>query len=428
MKIISVVGARPNFMKVAPIYKAIYARRETIEVKSETIDVIEHCELNIEHLICHTGQHYDEKMSKVFFEELELPKPDFYLGVGGGSHAEQTARIMIEFEKVLIAEKPDLVIVVGDVNSTIACSLTAVKLGIKVAHVEAGLRSFDRGMPEEINRILTDSISDYLFVTEKSGIENLKKEGIPDSKVFFVGHVMIDSLIHYLPIVEEKIKEQNKKIKNDTSTPLSMTGRAQRGKRLAENEVKGTDFSPDKPGSKEPAKGFEMTSAESAERYILVTMHRPSNVDDKEKLSELLKMLNRLADKRKVIFPIHPRTKNNIEKFGLSIEISENLIITEPIGYLDFIGLVKNAEVILTDSGGIQEESTYLGVQCVTLRTSTERPITVEIGTNHLVGDNFEEAERVVNEILSGKRKERKIPDLWDGKAAERIVRIIVEG
>jgi len=383
MKIISVVGARPNFMKVAPIYRAIAQIK--IQKSKFKIDSTPYPLSPITHLICHTGQHYDEKMSKVFFEELELPKPDFYLGVGGGSHAEQTARIMIEFEKVLLAEKPDLVIVVGDVNSTIACSLTAVKMGIKVAHVEAGLRSFDRSMPEEINRILTDSISDYLFVTEKSGLENLRKEGIPDRKVFFVGHVMIDSLIHYLPIVEQSAKRL---VKSVTSMPYAL----------------------------------------SAKPYILVTMHRPSNVDDKEKLSELLKMLNRLAEKRKVVFPIHPRTRNNIEKFGLSIEISENLIITEPIGYLDFIGLVKNAEVILTDSGGIQEESTYLGVQCVTLRTSTERPITVEIGTNHLVGDDFEEAERVVNEILSGKKKIGKIPDLWDGKAAERIVKIIVDG
>lgn len=412
MKIISVVGARPNFMKIAPIYRAF-------NKYSESKSTISPLPSSINHLICHTGQHYDEKMSKVFFDELELPKPNFYLGVGGGSHAEQTAKIMIEFEKVLIAEKPDLVIVVGDVNSTIACSLTAVKLGIKVAHVEAGLRSFDRGMPEEINRILTDSISDYLFVTEKSGLENLKNEGIPDSKVFFVGHVMIDSLVHYLPKIEEmsKVKREMDRVNSSQSSVDNN----------AESVVKsdGKDFS---------GNAIEMTKNEyimhyelSAKPYILVTMHRPSNVDDKNKLEELLKMLNRIAEKRKVVFPIHPRTKNNLEKFGLSIEISENLIITEPIGYLNFIVLVKNAEVILTDSGGIQEESTYLGVQCVTLRTSTERPITVEIGTNHLVGDNFDEAERVVNEILNGKRKIGQIPELWDGKAAERIVRIIVE-
>jgi len=384
MKIISVVGARPNFMKIAPIYRA-FAQLP-----------ITNLQFTIEHLICHTGQHYDEKMSKVFFDELELPKPDFYLGIGGGSHAVQTAGIMIEFEKVLLEEKPDLVIVVGDVNSTIACSLTAVKLGIKVAHVEAGLRSFDRGMPEEINRILTDSISDYLFVTEKSGLANLEREGIDRSKIHFVGNVMIDSLIHYLPAVEEKDKGR---AQVDTSTSLGMTRQLEKA----------------------------MPSALGTERYILVTMHRPSNVDSEEKLIELLKMLNRIAEKHKIIFPIHPRTRNNIEKFELSSGLSENLIITEPIGYLDFIGLVKNAEVILTDSGGIQEESTYLGVQCVTLRTSTERPITIEIGTNHLVGDSFEEAERVVLEILSGQKKKGKIPELWDGNAAERIVKILVD-
>ena len=403
MKIISVVGARPNFMKVAPIVRAF----EQLKIQNS--------KFKIEHLICHTGQHYDEKMSKVFFEELELPKPDFYLGVGGGSHAEQTAKIMIEFEKVLIEEKPDLVIVVGDVNSTIACSLTAVKLGIKVAHVEAGLRSFDRSMPEEINRILTDSISDYLFVTEPSGMENLKNEGVDGSKVFYVGHVMIDSLTYYLPKISKMLDVRSEKLKEIASMQSAVDSMQTENKKKIQKGDSGSESG--------------MTTTKnylSATPYILVTMHRPSNVDFKDKLEELLKMLNRLAEKRKVIFPIHPRTKNNIEKFNLSIEFSDNLIFTEPIGYLDFISLVKNAEVILTDSGGIQEESTYLGVQCVTLRRTTERPITVEIGTNHLVGDDFAEAERVVNEILAGKKKIGKIPDLWDGKAAERIVEILV--
>jgi UDP-N-acetylglucosamine 2-epimerase (non-hydrolysing) len=373
MKIISVVGARPNFMKIAPIYRAF----KQLNSKNSKLD--------IQHLVCHTGQHYDEKMSKVFFKELELPKPDFYLGVGGGSHAEQTAKIMMEFEKVLISERPDLVIVVGDVNSTIACSLTAVKLNIKVAHVEAGLRSFDRNMPEEINRILTDSISDYLFVTEESGLENLKNEGIPNSKVFFVGHVMIDSLVHYLPKVVQKAEY----------------------KELSDREKNTKPYLVD------------------TEPYILVTMHRPSNVDYKEKLSDLFDMLNRLAKKRKIIFPVHPRTKQNIKNFGLINTTHKDLMLTDPIGYLDFISLIKNAEVILTDSGGIQEESTYLGVQCVTLRTSTERPITVQIGTNHLVGDDFIKAERVVEEILKGKYKIGKIPELWDGKASKRIADIL---
>ena len=364
MKILSVVGARPNFMKVAPIHWVVQ-KYNTQNPAS-----------GINHQVCHTGQHYDEKMSKIFFKDLELPQPAYYLGVGSGSHAEQTAKIMIEFEKVLLKEKPDLVIVVGDVNSTIACSLTAVKLGIKVAHVEAGLRSFDRKMPEEINRILTDSISDCLFVTEQSGLDNLKLEGVADSKVHFVGNVMIDSLIKYLP------KTETSKICNH----------------------------------------FDLQK----NNYVLVTMHRPSNVDAPDKLKTLIEMLNRLAIRKKVLFPVHPRTKKNIERFGLEEDISEKLIITDPVGYIDFISLIEHAELILTDSGGIQEESTWLGVQCITLRTSTERPITIEIGTNHLVGDDFEKAENTALSILSGNKKIGKIPKLWDGHAAERIVEILV--
>jgi len=367
MKIISVVGARPNFMKVAPIHLAIIKHNNKVDESNSGKKII--------HKICHTGQHYDEKMSKVFFDELELPKPDFYLGVGGGTHAQQTANIMIEFEKVLVTEKPDLVIVVGDVNSTIACSLTACKLNIKIAHVEAGLRSFDRVMPEEINRILTDSISDYLFVTEKSGMENLKHEGVDDSKIHFVGHVMIDSLINFLP-------------KADKSNILSK-------------------FSLEK------------------NNYILVTMHRPSNVDVEQRLSDLIDMLNRLATHKKIVFPIHPRTKKNIESFGINRKVNSNIIFTEPVGYIDFIRLMKDAKLILTDSGGIQEESTFMGLQCVTLRTTTERPVTVDIGTNHLVGDDFNSAEMVAMQILSGLNKQGEIPDLWDGKAAERIVQIL---
>jgi len=378
MKIISVVGARPNFMKIAPIYRVLEEKRKNLAVKNNSDKTITFYQPpTIIHKICHTGQHYDDQMSRVFFEELGLPKPDFYLGVGSGSHAEQTARIIIKFEKVLLKQEPDLVIVVGDVNSTIACSLTAVKLGVKVAHVEAGLRSFDRSMPEEINRILTDSISDYLFVTEKSGVDNLKHEGIPDNKIHFVGHVMIDNLLHYLPIAE------NSNI----------------------------------------LKRFKLNKSD----YILVTLHRPGNVDFREKLEEIINLLNRLSEKKKVILPIHPRTRKNICEFGLDKKISENIIITDPIGYIDFIKLTKNAQLIITDSGGIQEESTYLGVQCITLRTSTERPITVEIGTNHLVGDDFKEAERVVNEILTGKKKTGSIPELWDGKAANRIVDILIK-
>jgi len=359
-KIISVVGARPNFMKVAPIHRAFQKYSDKIQ-----------------HLICHTGQHYDEKMSKVFFDDLELPKPDFYLGVGSGSHAEQTAKVMMEFEKVLLAEKPDMILVVGDVNSTIACSLTAAKLHIKVVHVEAGLRSFDRKMPEEVNRVLTDAISDYLFVTEKSGLENLKHEGVDDSKVFFVGNVMIDSLAYYLD-------------KTNGRTILS---------------------------------DFGLTP----QNYLLVTLHRPSNVDSKEQLTKLIGMLERLSEKRKVIFPIHPRTRKNLSDYNLLNDNNDNLILTDPIGYIDFLTLTKNAELILTDSGGIQEESTYLGVQCITLRTSTERPITVEVGTNQLLGNDLNKAEQTALDILSGKKKEGKIPELWDGKAAERIAAILAE-
>jgi UDP-N-acetylglucosamine 2-epimerase (non-hydrolysing) len=365
LRIISVVGARPNFMKVAPLHKAF-----------KKLSVV-NSQWSVNHLICHTGQHYDEKMSKVFFDELELPKPDFYLGVGSGSHAEQTAKVMIEFEKILIQEKPDLVIVVGDVNSTIACSLAAVKLNIKVAHVEAGLRSFDNKMPEEINRVLTDTISDFLFVTEKSGVDNLRSSGVSTGKVFFVGNCMIDSLIHYLP-------------KIDKSTILE-------------------------------------TYSLQPTAYLLVTLHRPSNVDDEQSLKKVIVMLNHLSEKRKIVFPIHPRTRANIKSFGLESLLNANVILTDPIGYLDFISLVKNCELVITDSGGIQEESTYLGVQCLTLRDNTERPVTVEVGTNHLIGTDFKKAELAALEILSGKKKIGKIPELWDGKAAERIVKILIE-
>ena len=345
-------------MKIAPIHRAFQKYKEEIK-----------------HLICHTGQHYDEKMSKIFFDDLELPKPDFYLGVGSGSHAAQTSAIMIGFEKVLLKENPDLIIVVGDVNSTIACSLTASKLHITTVHIEAGLRSFDRKMPEEINRILTDTIAEYLFVTEKSGLINLKNEGISEDKVFFVGNVMIDSLIHFLPkTINLKILDQ---LKIETKN------------------------------------------------YVLATLHRPSNVDEKENLISLVNLLNNISVKRKVVFPIHPRTKNNLESFGILTSLNPDVILTDPVGYIDFITLIKNSELILTDSGGIQEESTYLGVQCITIRTTTERPVTVEMGTNQLVGDDYVKAERVAKEVLNGKIKQGKIPEKWDGNTGERIAEII---
>ena len=357
-KIISVVGARPNFMKVAPIDKAFQ------KYKSE-----------INHLICHTGQHYDKKMSKIFFEDLEMPQPHFYLGVGSGSHAEQTANVMMEFEKVLLSEKPELIIVVGDVNSTIACSLVASKLNIKVAHVEAGLRSFDRTMPEEINRLLTDAISDHLFVSEKSGLANLKNEGVSDDKVHFVGNVMIDSLIQYLPKAEQ-------------SSIL---------------------------------KTYKLIPS----KYLLFTLHRPSNVDSNQFLTDLMKLFENLSAERQIIFPVHPRTKKNLEAAGFGSHHHKNVILTEPIGYIDFLSLTKNAEVIITDSGGIQEESTYLGVQCITVRDNTERPVTVKVGTNQLIGTDLKKVEYAAKEIISGKIKKGRIPELWDGNTAQRIAEFI---
>ncbi len=326
-------------------------------------------------MICHTGQHFDAKMSKIFFDELQMPKPHFYLGIGGGSHAVQTARIMIEFEKILLNEKPDLVMVPGDVNSTLAASLVAAKLHIPVAHVEAGLRSFDRRMPEEVNRVLTDEISDYLFVTEKSGSANLKNEGIDSSKVYFTGNVMIDSLVNFLPIIN-----------NSTITDKLLLDQG---------------------------------------KFVLATFHRPSNVDEEENLSQLIDTINEISTERKVVFPIHPRTRNNIDKFGLSGKLGKNVIILDPIGYIDFLSLTKKAELVVTDSGGIQEETTFLGIQCITVRDSTERPITSEIGTNHMIGTDFQKVVVAAKLILGGRIKNGRIPELWDGKASERIVEIV---
>lgn len=377
-------------MKVAPIHNAFTQLGIRNDVKmlqfeelgNKNHDGDKQAQINpqpltINHLICHTGQHYDDQMSKVFFDEFEMPKPHFYLGVGSGSHAEQTAKVMIEFEKVLLNEKPDLVIVVGDVNSTIACSLTAVKLGVKVAHVEAGLRSFDRTMPEEINRILTDAISDYLFVTEKSGITNLLNEGVSQDKIFFVGNVMIDSLLNHM----DKINS------SDIHSKLNLYSK----------------------------------------NYCVVTLHRPSNVDNSESLKRLVNLINEISKIKKIIFPIHPRTKNNLEKFSLINSLNHNTVLTEPLGYKDFISLVKESALVLTDSGGIQEETTYLGIPCITLRNSTERPITVEVGTNYLVGDDLNLAYHQAINVLNGDYKKGQVPDLWDGKASERIVKTLVE-
>lgn len=359
-KIISVVGARPNFMKIAPLHRAFLNHRS-----------------HIIHKICHTGQHFDANMSAVFFDELGLPEPDFFLGVGGGGHAEQTGKVMIAFEKICLEEKPDLVVVVGDVNSTLAASLVAVKLGISVIHIESGLRSFDKNMPEEINRILTDSISDFLFVTEQSGLDNLLKEGVASEKIFFVGNTMIDNLVYSLPRIA------NSSIVKDSGLT---------------------------PGN-----------------YAVATFHRPSNVDDDEKLRELLPGLNRLSEKIDIVFPMHPRTRKNLDKNNLIKEIGSRITITNPLGYLDFMALVKNARLVLTDSGGIQEETTYLRKPCITLRDSTERPVTIDLGTNFLVGSDIAEAIRTAEEILINGGKKGEIPPLWDGNAAERIADIIME-
>ena len=359
LKIVSVVGARPNFMKVAPLHK-VFSRMDTVQ-----------------HLIVHTGQHYDNNMSRIFFDDLEIPEPDKYLGVGSGTHAEQTARIMIEFERVLAEEKPDLVIVVGDVNSTVAGSLTASKLSIPVAHVEAGLRSFDRTMPEEINRIVTDALSDYLFVTEEAGVTNLRNEGASERKIFLVGDVMIDLLI----LNREKAMES--KIKDKVGV--------------------------------------------SRGNYILVTLHRPANVDSRSNIETILKILQGIEHRGKIIFPVHPRTRKRIEEFGLSshIEMVKNVALIDPLGYLDFFNLMMDAKIVLTDSGGIQEETTFLNVPCVTLRETTERPATVEIGTNMLAGLSVEKVVSLVDECYSGKWKCSRLTGLWDGKAAERIGEIL---
>jgi len=354
MSVISVVGARPNFMKMASVIDGMN-------------------KLNFHNILIHTGQHYDENMSKVFFDDLKMPLPDIFLKVGSGSHAEITARIMVEFEKICLREKPKLVIVAGDVNSTLGCALAAVKLNISIAHVEAGLRSFDNTMPEEINRILTDRISDFLFITEKSGNNNLINEGTSKEKIHFVGNCMIDSVKKFLPTALEK----KPWVKYD----------------LIENS------------------------------YCLITMHRPSNVDSADNLNKLVSMLNSMSEKTKVVFPIHPRTKKSLQ--NLNKKLREDIILLEPLPYLDFLGLMSKAKVVVTDSGGIQEETTYLGVQCITVRDNTERPITVESGTNHLVGTDLEKVITTFHEILNGRIKKGRIPTKWDGKSGERIVRII---
>jgi UDP-N-acetylglucosamine 2-epimerase (non-hydrolysing) len=327
----------------------------------------------------HTGQHYDEKLSDIFFRQMGIPAPDVNLEVGSGSHAAQTAEVLKRVEPVLLEHKPDLALVVGDVNSTIAVSLAAVKLGIPVAHVEAGLRSFDRSMPEEINRILTDAIADFLFVTEEDAIDHLLKEGRPSSCIHFVGNVMIDSLRHFLPIAQQS------RVGHDLA----------------------------------------LVQGESWRRFAVLTLHRPSNVDSIEKLSPLLAVIDQIAAEVPVIFPVHPRTQQRIAAGG--IRHSPHLRLIPPVGYLDFLCLLSRSTFVLTDSGGIQEETTALGVPCLTLRENTERPITISQGTNLLVGTDPNKIIAAARDILAGKGKAGRIPPLWDGKAAERIVAILLK-
>jgi UDP-N-acetylglucosamine 2-epimerase (non-hydrolysing) len=352
MKTVVVAGARPNFMKIAPLMWEILHRG------------------GIDAFLVHTGQHYDDLMSRLFFEELAIPRPDVDLGVGSGSHAYQTAEVMRRFEPVLLEQRPDAVVVVGDVNSTIACTLTSVKLGVPVAHVEAGLRSFDRTMPEEINRVLTDAISRWLFVTERSGVENLRREGAPEDQIFLVGNVMIDTLLACREL------SRRSRIRDD----LHLTDRA----------------------------------------FAVLTLHRPANVDDPLVLAGIMSAIGRIQRELPVVFPVHPRTRKALSCHDLTA--IPGLIVTEPLGYLDFLKLLSEARLVLTDSGGIQEETTVLGVPCLTLRNNTERPITIEQGTNRLVGLEPERIVTAARKALSGPVGPSRIPDLWDGKAATRIV------
>ncbi len=388
-KIISVVGARPNFMKVAAVCEAI---------KEHNCQSIMH---PIEHLLVHTGQHYDANMSDLFFNDLELPKPDLFLGVGSGSHSLQTAKVMEGFESVLLAQCPDIVIVVGDVNSTVACGLVTKKTWCskgagatafipKLAHVEAGLRSFDRTMPEEVNRIVTDAISDYLFTTEESANQNLEREGIPNDKIYFVGNVMIDTLLRH------RSKAQESTILND----------------------------------------LQLVESGQVKPYAILTLHRPANVDDSRKFAKMLEAFLDVSRHMPIIFPAHPRTLKQIQEADLSDHFLEGpeprdsrarIHLVPPLGYLDFLQLTSRAKVVLTDSGGVQEETTILGVPCITLRENTERPVTLQSGTNVLVGADPDKIIAEFSRVLEGARVVVATPHLWDGQAAKRIVQVLID-
>ena len=355
----AVVGARPNLMKVAPLMREM------------------HCHADIESYLVHTGQHYDSNLSEIFFEELGIPAPDAHLNVGSGSHAEQTARVMLALEPILVDWRPDVVVVVGDVNSTVAAAFVAVKLDIPVAHVEAGLRSFDRTMPEEINRVLTDAIADFLFTPSSDANENLAREGISEDRIFLVGNIMIDSLLSHV----ERARE------------LDVLGQW----------------------------------ALREKQYILVTLHRPSNVDRPESLEGIMLALREVQRRMPVLFPMHPRTRRRLEEFKLQwlVADSDGIRITEPVGYLEFLALMAHAAVVLTDSGGVQEETTVLGTPCLTLRDNTERPITVTQGTNRVIGSDAVRIVPEVEAVLDGQTPVGRVPELWDGRTAERIVEIL---
>ena len=355
-KWILVAGARPNFMKIAPLMKEIATNKE------------------IDPILVHTGQHYTPGMSKVFFDELDIPEPQINLEVGSGTHAQQTAEIMKRFEPVLEKEKPVLVIVVGDVNSTIACALTAAKLNIKVAHVEAGLRSFDRTMPEELNRILTDALADYLFITEPAALDNLLREGIPRQKIFFVGNTMIDTLKANLEKIEQSPILHQLKLEKQA--------------------------------------------------FVLLTLHRPANVDRKEEIVNIRRALEKIAKTYPVVFPAHPRTVERMKEFHVDFDF---LTVVPPLGYIDFMNLVLHSYCVLTDSGGIQEETTALGKPCITLRENTERPVTIQQGTNRLTGTNPKKIIKAISSISQNPRIRKPRIKYWDGKAAQRIVKILLE-
>ncbi|MDY4789542.1 MAG: UDP-N-acetylglucosamine 2-epimerase (non-hydrolyzing) [Bacteroidales bacterium] len=360
MKITLIAGARPNFMKIAPIIHAIQ------KAKDEGKD--------INYRLVHTGQHYDQKMSQTFFDELNIPKPDVNLGCGGGTQAEQTAAIMLAFEKELLANPTDLVIVVGDVTSTMACSIVAKKLNTKVAHIEAGIRSWDLTMPEEINRMVTDSLADYFFTTTEIANENLRRFGAKDEQIFYVGNVMIDTLLANMD-------------------------------RLRKPDV------------------FDKLSLKEKE-YIMLTMHRPANVDEAEKLKALMSEIVNNVEGLPIIFPIHPRTAKIFTDLGIK---ADNLFIVEPMGYLEFNYMVKHSKAVITDSGGITEETTVMGIPCITLRDNTERPETITIGTNELIGTNPEAIKPALDKLFAGNWKKGGIPKLWDGGTSERIVDVLLE-